>query len=169
MTVDNESAFSLGSAECRRTKTTSRRDTDQAISQQNVDLIRNLYDLGDFLSITPDQVDDVFRDYLDAEFEVRLPPDYPEGEPVFRGREGTLRMIAMLRETWGEWNFAPERFLDAGDHVVVFARIEAEGGASGVPIELETTHVWTIRRGRAVSMHVYRDRSEALEAAGLSE
>jgi hypothetical protein len=41
------------------------------------------------------------------------------------------------RVPW-EW---PERFLDAGDHVVVFARIEAEGGASGVPIELETTHV----------------------------
>ena len=78
-------------------------------------------------------------------------------------------MIAMLRETWGEWNFEPERFLDAGDHVVVFARIEAEGGASGVPIELETTHVWTIRGGRAVSMHAYRDRSEALEAARLRE
>jgi ketosteroid isomerase-like protein len=145
------------------------RDTGQAISQQNVDLIRNLYALGDFLSITPEQVDDVFRDYLDAEFEVRLPPDYPEGEPVFRGRQGTLRMIAMLRETWGEWNFEPEHFLDAGDHVVVFARIEAEGGASGVPIELETTHVWTIRGGRAVSMQAYRDRSEALEAAGLRE
>jgi hypothetical protein len=84
------------------------RDTDRAISQQNVDLIRNLYDLGDFLSITPDQVDDVFRDYLDAEFEVRL-------------------------------------------------------------IELETTHVWTIKGGRAVPMHAYRDRSEALDAAGRRE
>jgi hypothetical protein len=52
---------------------------------------------------------------------------------------------------------------------VVFARIEAEGGASGVPIELETTHVWTIKGGRAVPMHAYRDRSEALDAAGRRE
>ena len=51
----------------------------------------------------------------------------------------------------------------------MFVRILAEGGASGVPIERETTHVWTIRGGRAVSMHVYRDRSQALEAAGLRE
>jgi hypothetical protein len=54
---------------------------------RNVDLIRNLNDLGDFLSITPEQIDAAFRDYLEAEFEVRLPPDYPEGGPVFRGRE----------------------------------------------------------------------------------
>jgi ketosteroid isomerase-like protein len=75
----------------------------------------------------------------------------------------------MLSETWREWHFEPERFLDAGDRVVVFARIVGKGGASGLPFELETTHVWTIRSGRATSMHAYRDRSEALEAAGLRE
>jgi ketosteroid isomerase-like protein len=132
-------------------------------------LIRNLYALGDFLSMTPDQIDGAFRDYLDEEFEIRLPPDYPEGEPVFRGREGAVQLTAMIRETWGEWHLELQRFLDAGDHVVVFARILAKGGASGAPIELDTAHVWTIRAGRAVSMHAYRDRSEALEAAGLRE
>jgi hypothetical protein len=52
---------------------------------------------------------------------------------------------------------------------VVFGRIIAKGGASGVPIEVVTAHVWTIRGGRATSMQAYRDRSEALEAAGLRE
>jgi ketosteroid isomerase-like protein len=51
--------------------------------------------------------------------------------------------------------------------LVVFARILAKGGESGVPIELETTHVWTARAGRATSVQFYRDRSKALEAAGL--
>ena len=73
----------------------------------------------------------------------------------------------MLGDTWGEWRQETERFLDAGDRVVVFLRIVAEGVASGAPIEFETTHVWTVRTGRATSMHAYRDRSEALEAAGL--
>jgi hypothetical protein len=36
-------------------------------------------------------------------------------------------------------------------------------------VELETTLVWTFRAGRAVSIQVYRDRSEALKAAGLRE
>ena len=62
-----------------------------------------------------------------------------------------------------------ERFLDAGDQVVVFARIVGRGKASGAPFELETTPVWTIRAGRAMSVHAYRDRSQALEAAGLRE
>ena len=140
------------------------------MSQENVEVIRNLYEIGgDPFSAAPDQIDRAFRDYLDEQLEIRLPSDYPEGEPVFRGREGIAEMIAMLRDTWGKWRFEPERFLDAGDRVVAFVRIFAEGGASGVPIELETTHVWTIRGGRVASLHAYRDRSQALEAAGLQE
>ena len=76
---------------------------------------------------------------------------------------------AVLRETWREWRFLPERFLDAHECVLVFARLVAVGQESGVPIELETNHVWTLRNGRAISMCVYRDRSEALEAVGLRE
>ena len=137
------------------------------MSQENVDLVRNLYALGDFLNPNPDEIDRAFRDYLDEQFELRLPPDYPEGEPVFRGREGLAQVTAMLQEAWREWRFEPERFLDAGERAVVFARIVGKGGASGLPFELETTHVWTIHVGRAASLHAYRDRSEALEAAGL--
>jgi uncharacterized protein len=139
------------------------------MSRENVDLVRRVYALGDILSLSPDQIDRAFRDYLDDQFEARLPPDYPEGEPVFRGREGVAQFAAMIRETWDEWHFEPERFLEAGDRVVVFVQIRGKGGASGVPIELESTHVWTIRFGRAVSLQVYRDRTEALEASGLRE
>jgi hypothetical protein len=139
------------------------------MSRENVQLVRNLYELGDLLNPNPDEIDRVFRDYLDEQFEAHLPPDYPEGEPVFRGRDGVAQLSAMLREAWGEWHMEPERFLDAGDRVVVFARLMGRGGASGVPFELETAHVWTIDAGRATFMHAYRDRSEALEAAGVSE
>jgi uncharacterized protein len=140
------------------------------MSEENVELVRNLYALlMDFPNATPDQIDQAFRDYLDVQFEVRLPSDYPEGEPVFRGRGDVQPFIAMLRETWGEWRYEPERFIDAGDQVVVFGRVIAKGEASGVPIEAETAHVWSIRGGRATSMHAYRDGAEALEAAGLSE
>ena len=141
------------------------------MSQENVALVRSLYEIGagDWFSIAPDQIDRAFREYIDEQFEARLPSDYPEGEPVFRGREGFEEMMAMLGDTWGKWRIEPERFSDAGDRVVVFLRILAEGGASGVPIEVETAHVWTIRGARATAMHAYRDRTEALKAAGLSE
>ena len=140
------------------------------MSQENVEIVRTLYGLrGDPLNVAPDQLDRVFRDHLDEQFEVRLPSDYPEGEPLFRGRAGFEEMLAMLADTWGQWRYEPDRFVDAGDRVVVFVRILAEGGASGVPIEFEATHVWTIRGGRAMSVHAYRNRSQALEVVGLSE
>ena len=131
--------------------------------------MRRVYREGDLLQSTSSEMDRIFREYLDDDFEFRLPADYPEGEPVFRGRQGLDRLRAMLSETWREWHFEPERFLDAGSNVVVFASITGRGGSSGAPVELETTHVWTVKSGRAVSVHAYRDRAEALEAAGLSE
>jgi ketosteroid isomerase-like protein len=135
------------------------------MSQENVSLIRDLYRLLPSLrDPDSDAVTRLFRDYADARFELHLPPDYPEGEQVLRGREGMNAFAAVLRETWSEWRFVPERFLDAHDCVLVFARLVAVGHESGVPIELETNHVWTVRDGRATSMCVYRDRAEALEA-----
>lgn len=140
------------------------------MSEENVELARRLYaEGGDLLKATPHQLDRLFREDLDERFEFRLPPDYPEGEPVFRGRDGLDQLVAMLSETWREWHFEPERFLDAGERVVVFARIVGQGAVSGAPVELETTHVWTIHSGRATSVQAFRDRSQALEAAGLSE
>lgn len=111
--------------------------------------------------------DRIFRDYLDEEYELRLPGGYPEGEPAFTGREGVEQLVAMLRDSWSEWRFEPDRFIDAGDQVVVFVRVVAKGSASGVPIELPDAHVVTLSDGRLTSTRVYRDRSEALEAVGL--
>jgi ketosteroid isomerase-like protein len=140
------------------------------MSQENISLIREMYELLPRLREPgPQAVDRLFRDYADARFELHLPPDYPEGEQVLRGREGMNAFVAVLRETWSEWRFVPERFLDASGHVLVFARLVAVGLESGVPVELETNHIWTIRNGRATSMCVYRDRSEALEAVGAPD
>jgi ketosteroid isomerase-like protein len=142
------------------------------MSQENIQIVSSLYDVagGDWFRISASEIDRAFRDYIDEQvFEIHLPSDYPEGEPVFRGREGFAEMLAMLGEAWGKWRIEAENFHAAGDRVVAFARILAEGGSSGVPIEVETAHIWTIRGGRVTSMHAYRDRTEALEAAGLRE
>jgi ketosteroid isomerase-like protein len=140
------------------------------MSEENVELARRLYEeAGDLLHLTGDQIDDAFREVLHDQFEFRLPPDYPEGELVFRGRDGVSQLIAMLTETWVKWQFQSGQFVDAGDQVVVFGRIVGEGRGSGVPFEIEITHVLTIHGGRIESVQAYRDRSAAFEAAGLSE
>ena len=144
------------------------------MSEENVELVRRwlawVPDLRD-----ADPADDeatvgrAFRDYLDEEFEIRIPSYYPDERPVFQGRDGLVRYVAWLRDSWSAWRPWPERFFDAGDRVVVFGRIVAKGRSSGVPIEFPNALVVTIRNGRMTSMQVYPDRPEALKAVGLSE
>ena len=141
--------------------------------QENVDLVRRLYaEDGPFaLPLSREDetelLDRMFGEYYEERFEVMMPPDYPEGEQLLYGRQGMSRLIAMLRDSWTEWRFEAERFIDAGQHVVVLIRVIARGGASGLPAEQETAHVWAIREDRLASIQIYRDRDDALKAVGL--
>jgi|SRR5215208_4601751 len=140
------------------------------MSSDNVELVRRLYaEEGPFaLPLAPDEekalLDRLFRDFYDEQIEVRMPADYPEGEMVLRGREGMSRLLAMLRDSWTEFRFDPERFIDAGERVTVFIRVVAEGGASGLATERKTAHVWAVRDGRLSSIQIFLDREQALEA-----
>ncbi len=73
----------------------------------------------------------------------------------------------MIDEAWTEWRFEPERYLERGSTVVVLARLIAEGGSSGIHLEREVAHVWTVQHGRATAISAYLDRADALEAAGV--
>jgi ketosteroid isomerase-like protein len=134
------------------------------MSQENVEIVRKLYEL-----FASRDVAAAFPDYADPNLELRVPPLYPDTPEVFRGREGAESWIQMIDEAWAEWRFEPERYLDAGSAVVVLARLIAEGGSSGIHLEREVAHVWTLDNGRATNIRVYLDPAEALEAAGLRE
>jgi ketosteroid isomerase-like protein len=137
------------------------------MSRQNVDLVRRSYRLlGELREAKPCALEHAFQECFDEGLEVRIPDAYPEGAQVFRGREGLKRWVASTREIWDEWRFEPERFLDAGDQVVVLVRVVARGGSSGVSLDRETAHLWTLRDRRVTRCEVFLDRSEALEAVG---
>jgi hypothetical protein len=53
--------------------------------------------------------------------------------------------------------------------VLVLVHVSVVGTASGIPMELDAAHEFTIRDGLVVYFKVYGDRKEALEAAGVSE
>ena len=134
------------------------------MSKPNVEAVRKLYEL-----FASRDLDAAFRDYAHPNIELRVPPLYPDTPEVFRGRRGVERWIAMVDEVWAEWRFEPERYLDTVSTVVVLARLIAEGSASGIHLEREVGHLWAFEGGRATSIQVYLNQSDALEAAGLSE
>lgn len=117
------------------------------------------------LGLDPSVLDRAFREFLSDEIELRLPKIYPDAG-VYRGREALLRWEQMIRETWGEWRFEPERFYDVGDQVLVLLRIVAAGGTSGVRLDRKVAHLWSVRDARVTTVEVYLDGRKPLRPRG---
>jgi ketosteroid isomerase-like protein len=133
------------------------------VSRENVEIVRRCLEHWDrrddsFLTelVDPDAVLDLSRNVFN--------PD------VYRGYDGFRRYVEVVDEMWDDFEFHPEEFIDAGDHVVVAVRISGKGRESGVQTEMRLFNVWTLRDGKVIRLTGgYRDRAEALEAAGLQE
>jgi ketosteroid isomerase-like protein len=105
---------------------------------------------------------------LDPDVEFDLSRVMPEMER-YRGYEGVKAFWRMLRDVWGEFRTDPEEVIDAGDKLFTRNRLRGTGIASGVATEDVLYQVFTLREGRPILVEFFRDRAEALEAAGLRE
>ena len=127
------------------------------MSDENVDLIRRIYDLW--------FREESARDLIAEDVEY-VNPSYAVEPGTRHGRKS----FAMVRDTYEDFNVLVERYLDTrGDDVVVLARYKASGRGSGVPLEGEHGYVWTVRDGQAVRFRWFQSHREALDAAGISE
>jgi ketosteroid isomerase-like protein len=86
---------------------------------------------------------------------------------VCRGHEEVINAFADNLMTWERLTLDYEKYIDAGDQVVVFVHEVARGLESGVEVETDTAVVFRLRDERVVHARGYMDRAEALEAAGL--
>ena len=92
----------------------------------------------------------------------------PDIGPVFHGHEGYREVWRHLLEA-ADTRLAPEELLDLGDRVLVTAKLTAQGTRSGVLVSQPLFQLLTLLRGLVVREHDFQDRTEALEAVGLSE
>jgi uncharacterized protein len=103
----------------------------------------------------------------DVEFDMSrniLNPD------VYRGYAGFERLVGVIEDVWDDFRFEIQELIDAGDSVVAGVTVSGKGSGSGVPTEMQVFNVWTLRDGKVVRLAGgYRNRADALEAAGLSE
>lgn len=77
----------------------------------------------------------------------------------------------LLRQTLSGYDVLPVELIDAGDQVVAVAQVTGVGPASQIAMEDrdQFAFLFTIKEGRVVREQAFRNRQEALEAAGLSE
>jgi len=84
----------------------------------------------------------------------------------FRGAEGFVEGWREWLSPWESYRIEAEEFIDAGDEVVVLARVRARTRRGGVEMEHAPGAVWTVEGGRIRRIEFYLERSEALEAVG---
>jgi ketosteroid isomerase-like protein len=143
--------------------------TPQDRETVQIALVRDAYQfIEDIQEDRRHDFDDAYLEWFDERFELLPPPTYPEGAQVFRGRAGLKRWIAVTKEIWDEWRLMAERFVVAGDQVVVLVRVIAQGHVSGVRLDRETAHIWDIADGRVTRCEVFLDRSEALRTVNAA-
>ena len=133
------------------------------MSEENVEIVRRLsrfWQDRDWATVEdaihPDAVLDVSRNVFNP--------------GTHRGIEGLRRFMEQTDEMWENFDVTPVEYIDAGDKVVVANRISGTGRGSGVETEMLLFAVIAFRDGK-ISRYTggFRDRAEALEAAGLQE
>ncbi len=105
---------------------------------------------------------------FDAQIEWTEPAEFPGGG-TYHGREAVKRYLAHSRSSWAEGSSEPERFITAGNRIVVFVHVRARSKGSNEWNEVRLADVYTIRDGQPVEMHAFADRKEALRWAGVKD
>ena len=125
------------------------------------------------LAVPADAVVDGAITSLDEYFaEDCVVEDFPEMPDRARyvGREGVRERDRHFAEIWGDFVIEPVEFIDGGDRgVVVMVAIRGHGKGSGAPIDAPTAFVSELRDGKIARDRAFTSRSQALEAAGLSD
>ncbi len=122
------------------------------MSEENVELVRTIYTLWSTNESASHLID----------------PDLEYVNPSYAVESGTRRSRATLgkiREVYPDFRVEPERFVDAGEDVVVIGTARGTS-ASGLEAQWRQGYVWTVRDGRAVRFRWFNDPKEALEAVG---
>jgi ketosteroid isomerase-like protein len=125
------------------------------MSHENVEVVRSIYEAW--------AENRSAARFIEEDMEYVNPPDAVE-PGTKRGR----RYLAAAREVWPDLHIEPERFVDAGDDVVVIATMRGRGG-SGLETQWRQGYIWTIRNGKAICFRWFNDPQDALKAAGLKE
>jgi uncharacterized protein len=125
------------------------------MSQENVQVARAIHEAW--------AGGDSARHLIAADMEYVNPPYAVES-----GTRHDRRALSSVRDVYPDFRIEAERFIEAGDDVVVVGTAHGTAG-SGVEVHWRQGYIWTIQGGKAVRFRWFNDPAEALEAAGVRE
>jgi ketosteroid isomerase-like protein len=145
------------------------RETGNAVSQENVDLVRRLYaelaSEGSTREFERRMSDEALGLFLDPEIEWVPVTESLLAAESYRGFDGVRRFWGEFLSTWESYRVETLRFDDAGDQVAVVVHIV--GQTHELEVEDTRSSLLTVRDGRIVRVQSFPDPDGAREAAGL--
>ena len=132
------------------------------MSQENVEIVRRMYDAfhgGDVNGALSHFDPDVLVDTGTAR------PDLSVG----KGREYLSAVVSSWAAAWEGWRDEVAEMRDLGGRVLVLSVQRGQGKGSGVEAEARYAIIYDLAGGAIISVRMYGNVAEALEAAGLSE
>ncbi len=121
------------------------------MSQQDVSTMQSVYEAfnrGDITAVLT---------ALDPQIEWHEPGGGRAPKGTYRSPESVANdVFSTIPQNFEEFRAEPDRFIDAGDHVVAVGRFggKAKGGRT---LDAAFAHVWAMRGGKALSFHNYVD------------
>jgi uncharacterized protein len=103
---------------------------------------------------------------LDPSVEWIEPAEFP-GDGANHGVEGAKRYLMQSRASAAEVISKPEKFIFAGNRIVVFVHARVLPKNSNAWQEIRLADVYTFENGRVTHMHAFANRAEALRWVGL--
>jgi ketosteroid isomerase-like protein len=140
-----------------------------AVSQENVELVRRLYaelaSEGSTQEFEQRMSDDALGRFLDPEIEWVPVTESLLAVDSYRGFDGVRRFWGEFLSAWERYRVETLRFDDAGDQVAVVVHIV--GRTHELEVDETRSSLLTVRDGRVVRVQSFADPDGARQAAGL--
>jgi hypothetical protein len=157
------------------------------MSQENVEIARRLYLTLGSVDLVPTLADrgtlgavrEAFEPFVHRDFETLADSRYQmmlgvetgeEGRSAAYGIDGLIDFWREWLSAWESWIPTPTEFIDVdADRVLVLLDVRAHSKTHGVEVPLDGANLLTLRDGKLARLELFMRRTDALEAAGLSE
>jgi len=133
------------------------------MSQETVEIAKRAVD-----AFNRGDMDEAFA-LLDPNVRWTTADDEPDPQ-TYVGHEGVRQLIASLLQIWEQgFTMKAHEFIDLGDVVVVPFTSHVQARGSGVALDADETHVFTVHDGKILCVREYRTKDAALQALGMRE
>jgi ketosteroid isomerase-like protein len=134
------------------------------MSQENVEIVRRTIELwsrGDVDGALKLAGDDFVMDWSNS-----IGP----AKGIYRGKEAARGFWTTFVEAFEGMSWDLEEIIEVDEsRVIAVNHFRARGRESGIEVDAVGAQLWTISEGKERSVQLYQSKTEALEAAGLSE